>query len=86
MSKLRKENREKVSELVQEVLKESIYLENLNRYTTSYFWLKNEKFSPIFADDFNEFVKKVSEISSKYLTHLWNSKVSNMFQRPKGVK
>ena len=28
MSKLRKENREKVSELVQEVLKESIYLEN----------------------------------------------------------
>ena len=83
MSKLRKEKRENVNELVQEVLKESIYFENLNRYMTSYFWLKNEKFLPIFADDFNEFVKKVSETSSKYLTHLWNSKVDNLL---KGVK
>ena len=80
MSKLRKEKRENVNELVQEVLKESIYLENLNRYMTSYFWLKNEKFLPIFADDFNEFVKKVSETSSKYLTHLWNSKVDNFLK------
>ena len=83
MSKLRKEKRENVNELVQEVLKESIYLENLNQYMTSYFWLKNEKFLPIFADNLNEFVKKVSETSSKYLTHLWNSKVNNLL---KGVK
>jgi hypothetical protein len=83
MSKLGKEKRENVNELVQEVLKESIYLENLNQYMTSYFWLKNKKFLPIFADDFNEFVKKVSETSSKYLTNLWNSKVYNLL---KGVK
>ena len=83
MNKLRKEKRENVNELVQEVLKESIYLENLNQYMTSYFWLKNEKYLPIFADDFNEFVKKVSETSSEYLTHLWNSKVNNLLM---GVK
>ena len=83
MNKLKKEKRENLNDLVQKVLEESFYYENLNQYMTSYFWLKNEKFLPIFADDFNEFVKKVSETSSRYLTHLWNSKVDNLL---KGVK
>ena len=84
MSKFRKqEQRKKMNELVQEVLKESIYLENLNQYMTSYFWIKNQKFLPIFADDLEKFVKKVSETSAKYLNHLWYSKVDNLL---KGVK
>ena len=86
MSRLIKKQREDVNELVQEVLKESIYLENLNQYMTSYFWIKNQKFSTIFAGDFKEFINKVGDMSVKYSNHLWNCKVSNMFPRHKGVK
>ena len=69
--KANKENKIKINELVQEVLKDSYYFQNLNQYGTHYFWIKNHnKFKAIFADNFDEFLIKVRQTAELYLNHL----------------
>ena len=55
-----------INNIVQDALKDSYHYEKMKCFGTHYFWVKANKFSAIFNEDFNTFVEEVRNTATEY--------------------